>query len=434
MALTKWKNRSVAPEDRPSVIRQMMQSDKWEDNPVGDAARNKVNLSVWLEEEDPTEAWVQRDPSHRLDAFGRQVREQGIVTIDDPVTGQYSSPFDVFFKDQSARSLVLEWCARRSREVRYGRPINPRSVTPTFNMAEGPYKGRNIALSSDDGLGTIWRPYFDAAAERATRVQAPIPLSRLVGLTTPINGDAYRAAYMLDPAPEDVRKYRVGESAEIPIARIVEAEQFVRAYKYGRGFEVSYELLRRQRISKVAYWIARAALQEELDRVTQGVDTLVNGDGNANGATVYPLTSLHTGTPLGTLTLQAWLAFKSKFSNEYAMTVALMREADWIDIQMLTAGNNYTTLAMLGPTFGGFTQINDSLSETVALGKLDTVTVDTIIGIDTTGALEHFIEIGSNITESEQFITRQTQVVVMTTTEGFAVLDKKATRVLNLAA
>jgi len=57
-----------------------------------------------------------------------------------------------------------------------------------------------------------------------------------------------------------------------------------------------------------------------------------------------------------------------------------------------------------------------------------------IIGFDKRFAIERVVDIGATITEVEQFITRQVQVLVVTEAEGYAVIDKNAMGILNVNA
>lgn len=383
-----------------------------------------MNLSTFLEELDPTEDYGPED--RMLDAFGRQMRVSGIKTVNDPARGLWADEFGVFDKDGN-RALAIEWASRRWREARFGVPANPHAAM------QSQMEGRSVYTSSDEALNTIFRPYFDAAAERSSRLSAPLPLSRIVALQTGINGDAYRAAYMTEPAAADIRMVRVSELGEIPLATITAGAQTIRLHKYARGFEMSYEALRRTRINKVAFWIQRKAIQQENDKVEWALDVLINGDGNNNAATSYNLTTLDASTTANNVTLAGWLAFKNKFNPNYQMDVALTTEAVKLKLQLMNSGTANIPMVML-PQFGGFTELNFRLGDGVALGQTAAAPTGKVIGIDTSAALEHVMEIGATITETAKFVTRQSDVIVMSEVEGFAVLDKLATRILDTAA
>jgi hypothetical protein len=426
MALEIWPNGQVAElKVRPSDIRRANK----EGRVTAAAIEEGKPLSVYLETLDPSADYSTSDPGYNLDAFGRQLKDAGIITVTDPVTGRVASRVEDFDK-KDMRGYLHEFCARRWKEARWGRPVNPNAGGIMRKTPDG----RSIFTSADEGLGTIWRPVFEAAGERTSQISAPIQLSQLVAVETGIGTDAYKSAYIDDPTTEQLRMFRVGETAEIPLTRLVGTEHEITIFKYGRGFALSYEQARRASIDKLSFWVQRAAIQEEMDKVETAIDVLINGDGNGNSATVYALTTLHPGTPTGTITPTAWIAFKGKFANDYSLTVVFGREADWMDLQLMAMPNANPLFYQAGAQFGGIRNINMNIDQSVGLGKLDVVPVDRLVGVDTRFALEHVYEVGAQIREAMRFASNQTQAVFMSEVEGFSVLDQKATRILNLAA
>lgn len=392
------------------------------------AFENGMSISRYLEHLDPSVDYPTRNDGTRLDAFGRQLEQFELSTYTDPARGMYASRV-IDFQKAKARVLFMEYCQRRWREARYGRPANPASGGTTRQLPNG----RTVYTSADEGIGTIWRPYFDAATERSSQIESPIQLSSIIAVETPIEGTTYRAAYLEEPSAADLRMYRVAELAEIPLTKISGAQHEVRAYKYGIGYEISYEQIRAQRVDKIGFWIQRAAVQGDVDKVEHALDVAVNGDGNANAATAYDLSDLDPSATIGTLSVRGWMAFKAKMMNAYNIDTVFAREADWLDINMLQMPNSNWWFRDV-PNVGMFRNINRNVDTTVGVGLTTSVPVDKLVALDTRFALEHFFEIGANIRESEKFIRNQSEIVVMTETEGFAVLDQKATRVLNVNA
>ena len=292
---------------------------------------------------------------------------------------------------------------------------------------------RAIVLSSDSAVGSWDQPYAQAATARwEDRVAAAIPLSELVAVTTPVTGKNYQAAYVQYDATE-VRKFRVGEAAEIPLGKVTEAEHIIRLEKYGRGISLSYEAMRRLRVDRLAWWIQFAALQDEIDKVSAAISVLINGDGNSNAATNYALNTLDSAASTGVLTLKGWLAFRMKFAQPYMLTHALMREAAALQLMLLNVGSANIPLAgaNLGGTAMSLTPINMTADQ-VRYGWTDSVAANVILGYDRRFGLEMVTEIGSMITETERYITNQTEVMVMSEVMGFAVLDGSAAKTLTL--
>ena len=363
-------------------------------------------LSRVLEEVSPSKA------DDQLDAFERLMMEAGIRTNGSAIGGYYASGGDKFGESAGARVLFTEFAARNWRKITQ------------------PDK-RGILLNSDAVVGSWERPYYDSLQVRPSQqIQPAIPLDEIVAMTTGINSDAYRSYYLAYDATA-TRKYRVGESAEIPVATITGSTREVRLKKYGRGISISYEAMRRLRVDKIAWYIQWMAVQTEIDKVAAAIDVLINGDGNANtAATSTNMTTLDSGATAGTLTLKAWESFKMLFDAPYIMTTALMQKAVALQLRLLNTGsaNVPLTVAQLG---GGLTLINQ-LSDGVRYGYTSDAPTLKIVGLDKRVALERITEIGADISEMERAASNQTQTLYLTEVEGYAINDANGTRVLDI--
>lgn len=398
--------------------------EQFKDKPMDIYMETAQRMSEAGIEETPTMSRVLEEisPSEKgdkLDAFERLLAEAGICVRSDETAGFWASRGDAFTKNAGTRALFTEFFARHWRKVSY-------------SMSET--KDRSVLLSDEATVGTWARPWAEAGSARQDRRLEPaIPLSELVGLTTPITGDSYRSWYMEYDA-EQLRKFRVGESAEIPMATIKGRQHTVRLKKFGRGLRISYEEMRRARVDKLAYYIQWAAVQSETDKVAAALDVLINGDGNANtAATEIDITTLDSSATNDTLTLKAWLAFKMAFGQPYILTTALATNSMALQIAMLNTGSANVPLvaANLGGLGTGVTPLN-RFSDNVRYGWLSGAPTGKIVGFDSRFALERVTEIGAEISEMERFVTNQTQVLVMTEVEGYAVLDANATKVLDV--
>lgn len=370
------------------------------------------SLSAHLEHRYPS-----RDYNDGLDGFTRVVAAKGITLNSVEHLGIRCSSYRDF--EDKARGLIPEWIARLQRSVQTGRPFSTRDL-----------------YGSGDGTPGSWeRPYAEAQSARwDQQIEPAIPLREVIALTSTVDSDAYRA-YYLQYNEEQAGAVRVGEGATVPEVKLVGTENVVDLYKYGRSLVATYEQLRRQRLDKIALHIRLMAVQAEVDKLATIINIMVNGDGNQNGATVHPLSNLDSEAD-GSLTLKAWLAFKMKFANPYMATFALAQEEDALALMMLNTGSGNVPLVTIQSAsgFGSFTQINRGLSDGMRLGWSADVPADKIIAADKRFAIERVVEAGSTIAEIERFTRNQTQSLTITEVEGYAIIDKNATRVLNLAA
>lgn len=351
-----------------------------------------------------------------MPAFSRMLKKAGIRTRSNPRMGLWASEGTKFFDTAVGRALFVEFFARKWREI-------------SFADSE-----ERATFLSDDGQPGSWqRPYQDASTARwDQKIAAAIPLSELVAMTTPINGQDYRSFYLTYNAA-NLRQFRLGESTEIPIATLADSERTIQLKKYGRGLRASYEQLRRARVDKLAFWIQYAAVQSEIDKVATAIYTLINGDGNSGTApTTWDLNGDFSGT-LQTLDANSWLWFKKKFVQPYVMTTVLMTEAVSLQLEQLDIGTANVLLnrQMQVPGAGTLTPINTT-ADGVRYGWTSEVGTWQMLALDRRFALERVTEIGGTISEMERFITNQTQVMTMTEVEGYAIMDANATLILDL--
>lgn len=396
-----WEQFKDKPQDIYSTVAGRMQEEGVEDAPT---------LTRVLEEISPSE------PNDKLDAYERLMMEAGIRTRSNPEAGIWASNAGIFQKNNGTRALLSEFFARNWRKISFGNQ-------------------RAVHLNTDGIAGSWERPYVDAMQPRLSQQLAPaIPLSELVSMTTAIQGADYRSYYLTVDA-EQLRQYRVGESAEIPITKIVGSDRSIRLKKYGRGLQASYEDLRRMRVDKLAYFIQLMAIQSEIDKVAAVLDVMVNGDGNSGAPMTYDLTTIDSAATAGTLTLKGWLGYKMKFAEPYMVTTSLMQEAVALQLALLNTGSANIPLsgANLGNLGTGAAPIN-MFADAVRYGWTTNASALKIVGFDNRAAVERVTEIGSEISEMDRFVTNQTQVLMMSEVEGYAVLDINAIRVLDVNA
>jgi hypothetical protein len=385
--------------------------------------REGMGLSAFLETIDPSTEY----PNDKTDAFQRLMIEAGIVTRAVPYLGLNCDTVGDFVRKCEAKNcreagpiLMVEFFTRMWKQAQGHQPVNTRSLYTSY----------------DQPIGSVSNPNIDSSTAYWNKQIAPqIPIASIVALTTPIDGDTYRAFYLTDD-PSNTRLVRVTEFSEIPGMKLAGGDRVIRLYKYGRKLTMSYEQMRRMRINQVAMHIARLSVQAEIDKLAAILDVAVNGDGNSGtAATVYALTTLDSGTTANNLTLLAWLAFKAKFANPYMLDTVLGQEAPIIKLQMLNTGNANIPLVFLpGNLFGNLSPITPQLAQGQRFGITGDAPASNIVGFDTRLALEQVTEIGATIQETQRFITNQTEALVMTETEGYRVIDGNATKIINLAA
>ena len=387
-----------------------------------------TNLSQFLEAEDPSEPDERRAG---FDAFTRVLAVADIRTASDHWGAYYAHPLARMGGDREldpdgvGRSLFPEWCRRQWNASRMvGQRIQQRAAAQF--------------LGGDYAVGTLQRPYDEDLALNDTLLTPAIPLAGVVRRTRLNTGPDYRARYLTTPAAADVRMLRVAEAAEIPKATIAQSARALALPKFGRAIEGSYEALRNTPLDDFADYIRVLSIQNEVDEVNAAVDAAINGDGNANtSATVYNLTTLDPATTANNMTLKAWMAFKVLWENPYMLTAIFARQSEMVTMLTLNVGTA-NTLAGMQDVPGGlrteFVPINGFTTEGIRYGITTQVAAARVLGIDARRAIDRVVERGSEVSEADRWITRQTEVLTFSVNEGFAVADVLAAKVLRLDA
>lgn len=355
------------------------------------AISEKMTLTAFLEREDPTDEYEPGDPMGDMDAFERQMALAGIHTKSDHSRGIYASPVTRFYESNQPASPILypEWLNRNIR----------------------------------------------------TPLLAPAILDELVAVTTPIDGSAYRAIYLNDTVGQR-RMMRVPEGSPLPEAQLLTAEHAVNLYKYGVRLKASYESVRRMRLDLLAIHIGRIGLQAQLDKASDALNTLINGDGNGNAATNYRLhADLDASATAGTLTYYAWLKWLMQ-PYPYQITTVVGGQAELLSVLTLQMPNinPMTLLAMLTEAQGadgGYNariQIAQDIWTNVRLVYLQSAPSGVLLGFNKGLALEMLVENGSSLVETDKLIVPQFQEIAVSEVVGFDIIMSQAVQSLTLTA
>jgi len=194
---------------------------------------------------------------------------------------------------------------------------------------------------------------------------------------------------------------------------------------------MSYEAMRRANLDKLEFWINRSVLQKNNDKVAHALDILTNGDGNSNGAFVDTLGALDPGATLPDITYLGWLAFKEQFGDNYSMDLAVMRKDIKLDLLTMDTGTGNNMASEVDAT-GRISESNGRLGDDVRIASYSAANANTILGIDTTVGLEHVVEAGADLQEQVRFVENQSQKIIISEVEGFAILDRNGARILDL--
>ena len=345
------------------------------------AGERGMTLTSYLEEV---------DPSHRyndgLDSFERQLQIANIRTRSDHSKGIYADTVDRFYLSDQPASPVLF-------------------------------------------------PEFINRSIRTYLITPPI-LEDLIAITTPIDSSSYRTIYLQDTTTTR-RMSRIAEGADLPAVKVLTSEKAITLHKYGMKLIGTYEAFRRMRIDMFALHLARVALQTQLDKSSEALDTGINGDGNSNAATNFNLTTLDSSTTAGHLTYYAWLRWNLKL-YPYPLTTVVAGEAELLSILTLQFPNiNPMWLLALLQRDGSVDmkmELTPGLFSAMKLVYFPLAPANVLFGINQPSALEMVTEIGSTLTETDRIISKQWNEITISEVVGFAQIIPQAIQTLTLNA
>ena len=358
------------------------------DDMVTQAAMKGISLSEHLNKE---YAEVVEHYNGELDAFDIALLSAGIIVKSDPKMGLQSSTMDKFFTTNENKNLFPEFMIRQLRQI----------------------------SNRDDSL-----------------------VSKLVASTRIIQGDAARQVVLdLSDTPagkanQKALKYRrIGEGADIPVATLKLGEMAIKIYKYGIGVRATYEVLRRTTIDMFRKQMELVSKQAEMDEVGTVIETIINGDGNTNPATVYTASTLNSAAVEGKIDATTLLKFLTADKDSgLVFDTVITDDVAYVDFLTTLMDKNLTNAINPRVQFEFPQTFINNL--TVIYSKdlpLTSANKHQIIGLAKDYAIERTIEAGSIINEVEKASSDQTQTAYMTENAGFNKIDSRASAILVLA-
>lgn len=352
---------------------------------VEKAAAEGISLSTYLNQK---YADIVKKFNGELDAFDIALLSKGIIVKDNLEFGIQSSSMMKFFTTDENRNLFPEFVIRQLRQL----------------------SGR------------------------------PSIINDLVASTRVITGDTAKQVVLdLSNTPagqknkQSLKKRRIAEGANIPVATLKLGEISIKIYKYGIGVKATYEVLRRTTIDMFRKQMELVTVQAAYDEVGAVIDVILNGDGNTNPAEVYKASDLNEEATEGKI-------------DEVTLVKFLVKQAPFNFDTIIVDEDIYTQICTILMDKNLTNAINPKIGFEFPQGLLNNLKViysedlgrnsegkHQIIGLAKQYAIEKTIEANSVISEVSKTVENQTQLAVMTENAGFNKIDSRASAILVLA-
>ena len=259
-------------------------------------------------------------------------------------------------------------------------------------------------------------PEYIARSVRQGMEESDI-LPHITAAVTRFDGMDYRSI-TAEEGGDSKELRHVEEGASIPATTVQVQSNLVRLHKRGRMLVASYEAVRYQKLDLFSVTLRQMGAHIARTLLADGVEVLIHGDGNDNGAEADQVKST------GTLTYEDLVDFWAKF-DPYEMNALLVSGDVMVKLLKLTEFQNPLT----GLNFQGTGKLTTPLG--AQLLRTSVLPSGTAIGLDKRFALE-MVQGSDVMVEYDKLIDRQLERAAITTICGFAKIFQGASRVLEV--
>lgn len=255
-------------------------------------------------------------------------------------------------------------------------------------------------------------------------------LSYLVTASESVDGNVVKAAsldLMNAQNKKAIKKARVSELADLPLAKIAVGEKAITLWKHGRALEASYESIRRMRIDLLTKHMNAIAQDIAQQGFEDAVDVALNGDGNNNAAASL-------GTFTAGITAEELMGFLIDYWADTHMV------ADTITVGLAgfkkLAGMTFNSELVPGASHRISFNLPQIGSQNLTILYADMPKVsghDVMLLTNKANTLQRFVENGSMVNEVQNFIQRQSRMMTFSENSGYAIMTNGTNKTVNLA-
>jgi len=248
--------------------------------------------------------------------------------------------------------------------------------------------------------------------------QTEVTPEDLIATTTFIDGQLYEAVNA-EFNDEEVKFKRISEGVKFPTVTISKAKKEICLVKLGVKLDAPYEVLRRIKLPLLATHVQLLGRRLRQTLVAVAVHTLINGDGNSNQATIRQRTMNYTTLVEFLVSMSSWTPSVWFARKELIKELLLLPELQGTGLFDTSAGG---IAKLLGNPLKKFEWRPDSLGDNL------------LFQVDKTAALELIKEVGSELTETDKVISRQTENTVISLVIGMSKIFDEAAVIFEKSA
>lgn len=251
-------------------------------------------------------------------------------------------------------------------------------------------------------------------------------------ITTVINDNA-----------DDYRQFgMIAEGARIPVRSIRATEHGVRFYKFGGGYEWTYEFNRRASLDIMAPYAARMEREVQIGQVAVATAMILNGDAVHGAAPVVSGKTIagdidvtHERGKINWEVFLKWLVSRAQNGTPVDTVIGNYdMHFEWLRMfakpQLALGTPQIEALRAAGVQMA---EANPRFNFNVNFQVSSTAPEQNLIGFSKSDTLEELVETGSDIQESQSAIENQKVKYVRTTNRGYRIIFDDTREVLDLS-
>lgn len=244
----------------------------------------------------------------------------------------------------------------------------------------------------------------------------------LVTTTQGVDSNIVKSAtlnLMSEKNKPNLKKARIAEGADLPLAKIVMGEHAITLWKHGRAIEMTYEAVRRMRIELFNRHMNAIINDIAFQNLDLATDVLVNGDGNDGSEAA----KLGTAENAGTISNEELIGFLMDywFTNHYSADTIVTSLPLAKKIGAMFFDTNLSAGASAQVRFN-MPQFQSNQNVTVLASNVPKINGnDAIVLLNRSNTLIRYEENGSNIQENQQFARNQTRLLTVSENSGYAI-------------
>lgn len=308
-------------------------------------------------------------------------------------------------KDLSPLQIVMK-DAGISKKSTVGEIMNASSTYTSNGMSDG-----------NDWLFPVW---VEETLRQKTLDTDLLPY--VVGATQSIDSNIVKTAMLdfgTDKNKKAIKKARVAEAADLPIAKIVIGESALSLWKHGRAIQVTYEAMRRMKIELFQLHmnaIANDLAHQEFD---WAVDAIVNGDGNSGSEPVKIGT-----TAASTITRDELIGFAMDYSDRNHVPVDTILAGE--EMFRVIAGMTFDNSLVSGASNKVTINTPQFPTQTLQLLRVKDMpkigNKNAIVLLNRANTVIKYVENGSMIQETQNFIQNQTRLMTISENSAYGIM------------